>query len=162
MALISPFRSIYTRSIVSISSVNADFRTPCITSSSHSKARFRSASINLPSLKSNILFHSTNFANALLRLMSQPKPRCKKTITKQVATTAKKGDAPTIARLSVAPSVMVIILSKGVRTPKERLPDIRIKMKAIAKTAIPRQPICSVVRFFPSPNISINEFIALK
>jgi len=70
---------------------------------------------------------------------------------------AKNGDAPTIPLLNVAPSNMAMILSSGVRTPKDRLPDILISASAIKNTAMPRQHICAASRFLPSPNILIKK-----
>ena len=80
-------------------------------------------------------------------------------MTKQVINVGRKGDAPTMARLRVAPKVMVIILSSGVRTPNERRPEILINMKAAINTKAPREPICSMSKFFPWPKSSVKKFM---
>jgi len=133
MALISPLGSIYTLSIFERSSVKADSLKPCMISSSEINAFFRFSFINLSSLNSNILLPLTIFPKASLCEINQQKMRCIITMTKQVIITGTNADAPTIARLKIAPSNIEMILSSGLCMPNERLPDIRISKKAIKK-----------------------------
>jgi hypothetical protein len=76
--------------------------------------------------------------------------------------TGKNADAPTTARLKIAPSKIAIILSSGVLNPNERLPEMRISAKAIKNTTMPLHDICRQLRSFPSPKIVYKRFMLLK
>jgi hypothetical protein len=67
---------------------------------------------------------------------------------------------PTMARLITAPKEMVMMLSNGERTPKERRPEIRISVSATINITAPRQLICKALRSLPSPKILISNSMA--
>ena len=71
----------------------------------------------------------------------------------QAPNMGKNAEAPTMARLNTAPKTIVTTLSSGVCNPKDRLPDILIKTRAITKTATVRHAIWSVFKSLPAPNI---------
>jgi hypothetical protein len=54
-------------------------------------------------------------------------------MTNELTMTGKNPDAPTIARLSNAPSKITIMLSSGVLTPKDRRPDMRMSRSETIK-----------------------------
>jgi hypothetical protein len=72
----------------------------------------------------------------------------------------QKGDAPTTARLSTAPTNTVVHASKGLCCPNERLPEIRTSTSAMTNTTQALAAICQKARSDPSPNTnSINDCI---
>ena len=89
--------------------------------------------------------------------ISQANPLCSSTMTKQQITTGTKGETPTTARLRIAPHRMVMMLSSGMRRPKDLRPEILMSINAIRKTATARLHIWSVSKFLPSPNKLVNS-----
>ena len=78
---------------------------------------------------------------------------CTTQIVMPAATVEMKGEAPTTARLSIAPSIITIILSNADFDPNDLMPEIRMSMSAMKNIKNDLAVISPASRLPPVPKI---------